>query len=94
MPDYTRKLAELVANTNYEDLPPEVVNRAKIVMMDTLSCAVGRLYQSAGGVRLDHPDRQGDGRVLRRAPSGWTAPSSSAMAAAMGRCLHGTYHRL
>ncbi len=40
MPDQTRKLAELVAHTAYEDLPPEVVERAKVVMLDTLSCAV------------------------------------------------------
>ena len=40
MPDKTRKLAELVAHTSYEDLPPEVVERAKVVLLDTLSCAV------------------------------------------------------
>lgn len=40
MPDYTRLLAELVANTSFDDLPAEVVERAKVVMMDTLSCAV------------------------------------------------------
>ena len=40
MADYTRMLAQLVADTSYEDLPDEVVDRAKTVMMDTLSCAV------------------------------------------------------
>lgn len=40
MAEYTRMLAELVANTTYEDLPEEVVDRAKTIMMDTLSCAV------------------------------------------------------
>lgn len=40
MRNYTYMLAELVANTHYEDLPPEVVERAKVVMLDTLSCAV------------------------------------------------------
>ena len=44
MAEYTRMLAQLVADTGYEDLPPEVVDRAKTVMMDTQLCG-GRLYQ-------------------------------------------------
>ncbi len=40
MSDYTRQLAEFVANTCYDDIPADVVARAKVVMLDTLSCAV------------------------------------------------------
>ena len=40
MIEYTKKLAELVVNTDYEDLPEEVIRKAKILMIDTLSCAV------------------------------------------------------
>lgn len=40
MEQFTKKLAEYVANTNFDDLPSEVVERAKTIMLDTLSCAV------------------------------------------------------
>lgn len=35
-----RALAELVANTRYEDLPPAAVARAKVFLLDTLGCGV------------------------------------------------------
>lgn len=40
MTDYTKRLAKFVADTSYENLPEEVVERASTVMLDTLSCAV------------------------------------------------------
>lgn len=40
MTDYTKQLAEFIAATTYNDIPQPVRERAKTVMMDTLSCAV------------------------------------------------------
>jgi 2-methylcitrate dehydratase PrpD len=36
----TRQLATFAADTGYERLPPEVVDKTKMVMMDTLGCAI------------------------------------------------------
>ncbi len=37
----TRKLAEFAAETRYKDLPKEVVEQAKALILDTLGCAIG-----------------------------------------------------
>ncbi len=46
MANETRKLAEFVSNNHFEDLPLSVVNKAKVVMIDTLSCAVAGYTKS------------------------------------------------
>jgi len=37
----TRKLAEYAATLSYDDLPPQVVRRAKTAIMDSLACTLG-----------------------------------------------------
>lgn len=37
----TEQLAQFVVNTNYGNLPPEVIKQAKSVILDTLGCAIG-----------------------------------------------------
>jgi aconitate decarboxylase len=37
---YTRGIAEFVANLRYEDLPSEVVDRIKLLILDSLGCAI------------------------------------------------------
>lgn len=39
--DVTKRLAEFVVRTTYEDLPPEIVKAAKIRMLDMLGCGIG-----------------------------------------------------
>ena len=44
--DLTRQLAEFVAHTSYGDLPSEVVEQAKLFILDTLGCALGGRVQA------------------------------------------------
>ena len=37
---YTRGIAEFVANLRYEAIPPEVLTRIKLCMLDSLGCAI------------------------------------------------------
>jgi len=37
---YTRGMAEFVANLRYEDIPAEVRQRIKLLMLDSLGCAL------------------------------------------------------
>ena len=39
--DYTAKLAAFVSRTKYADLPAEVVAQAKLMLLDSLGCALG-----------------------------------------------------
>ncbi|MFC1987977.1 MmgE/PrpD family protein, partial [Chloroflexota bacterium] len=56
----TRKLAQFVADTKFEDLPTEVVEKSKVYLLDNLACGfvgsvqpwskiVAELVQEAGG---------------------------------------------
>ena len=44
--DLTRQLAEFVAHTCCDDLPSEVVEQAKLFILDTLGCALGGRIQA------------------------------------------------
>ncbi len=37
---YTRGIAEFVAGLRYEAIPPEVLARIKLLMLDSLGCAI------------------------------------------------------
>ena len=37
---YTRGMADFVANLRYEDIPAEVRQRIKLLMLDSLGCAL------------------------------------------------------
>jgi aconitate decarboxylase len=37
---YTRGIAEFVAGLRYEDIPPEVISRIKLLILDALGCAI------------------------------------------------------
>ena len=47
MTDYTRKLAEFVAQGKYEDFPTEVVEQTKLLILDTLGCAIAGYTQAS-----------------------------------------------
>ena len=38
---YTQTLSEYAANLKYEDIPPEVVERAKMIMLQTIGVTLG-----------------------------------------------------
>lgn len=40
-PSYTQRLADFVANTTYDDLPTDVIESTKRLILDTLGCTVG-----------------------------------------------------
>ncbi len=50
MTDYTRKLAEFVTKGKFEDFPAEVVEQAKLLMLDTLGCAIAGYTQASDEV--------------------------------------------
>jgi len=37
---HTRKLAEFISSLRYEDIPPDVIERIKLLMLDSLGCAL------------------------------------------------------
>jgi aconitate decarboxylase len=37
---HTRKLAKFISNLRYEDIPPDVIERIKLLMLDSLGCAL------------------------------------------------------
>ena len=41
MAEVTNQIVDIVVNTKYEDLPPEVVAKAKNVLLDSIGCALG-----------------------------------------------------
>lgn len=44
----TRLLAEFAAETDYEDLPEDVIKAGKRVILDTVGCAIGGYFTEAG----------------------------------------------
>lgn len=83
---YTKQLARFVATLRYEDLPPEVVERTKLITLHTIGVALAakdlQLTQSAGRVA----------RCINGGPGGsstvWT--SGERMSAAAAVFLNGT----
>ena len=37
---HTRKLAVFISSLRYEEIPPEVIERIKLLMLDSLGCAL------------------------------------------------------
>ena len=37
---HTRKIAEFVSSLRYEQIPPEVIERIKLLILDSLGCAI------------------------------------------------------
>ena len=60
---YTQELSEYAANLKYEDIPPEVVERAKMIMLQTIGVALAAkgtpIYEKA--VRMAREANGGDG---------------------------------
>lgn len=48
--DPIKTLAEYAANTQFEDLPPEVIEQAKYLILDTIGCALGGSKTELGRV--------------------------------------------
>jgi 2-methylcitrate dehydratase PrpD len=55
----TQVLADFVAATTYEDLPPNVVRECKRLLLDTIGCALGGVATESGQVALWYVDRLG-----------------------------------
>jgi 2-methylcitrate dehydratase PrpD len=49
----TRKLAEFVVKTRYEDLPTNVVHETKGILLDSIGCALGALSIEKGRIAVD-----------------------------------------
>ncbi|MGF9664194.1 MmgE/PrpD family protein [Arthrobacter crystallopoietes] len=55
----TRRLAGFVADTRYEDLPPEVVDECRRLLLDTVGCALGAVNTDSGRIALEYVDSLG-----------------------------------
>jgi 2-methylcitrate dehydratase PrpD len=55
----TQQMAEFVAKTRFEDLPPEVVHEATRLLLDTVGCALGAVGTPSGGVALEYANALG-----------------------------------
>ena len=50
---YTRGIASYVANLRYEDIPPEVLARVKLLMLDALGCGIYGCLPQHSRILLD-----------------------------------------
>jgi len=49
----TEILADYIAETNFEDLPNDVVHKAKMCILDSLGCAIGGYQTKVGQIVVD-----------------------------------------
>ncbi len=61
--DYTRTIAEFIANATYEDLPQKAIDITKTSIIDTLGCmvAASSLAETSNAVYDSYRDIEGDG---------------------------------
>lgn len=52
--ELTKELAEFVRDTNYKDLPSEVIEKGKLCLIDCLGCALGGMEDEATKLTLDY----------------------------------------
>ena len=50
---YTRGLARFISNIRYEDIPPEVVHRAKLLILDSIGCGLYASQKPWGTILTD-----------------------------------------
>ena len=60
----TRKLAEYVRDTTFEDLPHDVVNRAKLFILDSIGCGLGGSTTALGSLAVRALSQQSRGSRL------------------------------
>jgi len=56
------RLADFTANLRYEDLPPNVVNESKRLLLDSIGCALSGLMHSKGTSAVEYAQILGQGR--------------------------------
>lgn len=81
--DALYELAEFVANTSYKDLPAEVVDRARLVLRDTIAVIIGGMRESEVAALADHAAQQTPGPASLWGHSGSTSPEWAVL-------VHGT----
>lgn len=54
MKSLTQKLAGFVVETQFDDLPPPVVDESKRLLLDTLGCALGAVGTDSGRIALEY----------------------------------------
>ena len=73
--DPAQRLAQMVADTKYEDLPAAAIERAKMAVLDTIAIMIGGTTATSGPVTTELFERwsgSGEGRVLFH---GYKAPA-------------------
>lgn len=75
----TEEMADWIARLRYEDLPSDVVTRAKQILLDTIGCALGAL--DGAPVRLAREVAQEEGGAPRAMPIGLSWKTSCEQAA-------------
>ena len=59
MEGITLELARLATETKWEDLPPSIVKETKLILMDTVGCALGALATEKGKINVSLAKRYG-----------------------------------
>ena len=57
--EITRQLAHFGTDTKWEDLPPRIVKETKLILMDTVGCALGALATEKGKINVALAKRYG-----------------------------------
>ena len=58
-PTITSRLANYITKTSFEDIPSEVVESAKMVALDSISCMIGGLFTPAGKIVTEALSQEG-----------------------------------
>ncbi len=88
MPEETVRLAQYAAALRYEDLPAEVVRRAKDCIIDTVAAAVCGAALPWSRIVIDYARRTGPGGVSQILGSAGAAVQAPAAALANGALAH------
>lgn len=60
--EVTKILAHYAATTRYDDLPPEVVHKAKLLLLDSVGCAIGGYRTATGRIIAETALQEGAGK--------------------------------
>ncbi len=76
----TRRMADFVANTAYDSLPHEVVEKTKLLILDTLACQLGGFQTDLGGIAVSLARSEGGAPCATVVGSGDMVSASNAAA--------------
>ncbi|MBW1784405.1 MAG: MmgE/PrpD family protein [Deltaproteobacteria bacterium] len=80
MAEVTKKVVDVIVNTTYDDLPREVVHKAKNILLDSIGCALGGYVTERAKIATAFVREQGGNPQATIIGGGLTSASNAAFA--------------